>query len=130
MRTVSIGIMIVVALGLSVGTVGGQRIDRGGLAGTVFSAGATVPNLSQAFVTTTPDNQAFVLTQVCTTHPTALRLNAGSVIGDIPLETTSNCTNYVPGIAIPAKTNINCFDSAGASGKLRCMLTGVLISLP
>jgi hypothetical protein len=126
---VSTGIAIVVALGLFALTAGGQGIDKGGLSGTVFSAGATVPNLSQAFVATIPDNRAFVLTQVCTTHPNALRLQAGAVIGEIPLESTHNCTVYVPGIAIPPKTNINCFDRAGAGGKLRCMVTGVLTTV-
>jgi len=125
-RTVLTGIAIVVVLGLFAETAAGQSIDKGTLSGTVFSAGATVPNLSQAFVTTTPVSTAFVLTQVCTTHPNALRLNAGPVIGDIPLEQDSNCTQYVPGIAIPPNTNVNCFDQAGAGGLLRCMLTGVL----
>jgi len=125
-RTVSTGIAIVVALGLFAETAAGQSIINGTLSGTVFSAGATVPNLSQAFVTTTPVNQAFVLTQVCTTHPNSLRVNAGAVIGDIPLEQDSNCTQYVPGIAIPPNTNVNCFDKNGAGGILRCMLTGVL----
>ena len=94
--------------------------------GKIFSAGATVPNLSQAFVATTPERQTFVLTQVCATRPDALRLNAGAVIGDIPLETSSSCTQFVPGIAIPPNTNINCFDQAGVGGTLRCMITGVL----
>ena len=125
-RTVSTGIAIVVALGLFAGTAAGQTITNGTLSGKVFSAGATVGNLSQMFVMTTPVSTAFVLTQVCTTHPNALRLNAGAVIGDIPLEQDSNCTQYVPGIAIPPNTNVNCFDKNGAGGILRCMLTGVL----
>jgi hypothetical protein len=117
---------IALALGLFAGTAAAQKIDNGTLSGTVFSAAATVPNLSQAFVATTPDNRTFVLTQVCATNPQALRLNAGALIGDIPLEQGSNCTQYVPGIAIPPSTNINCFDQVGAGGGLRCMLTGVL----
>ena len=125
-RTVSTGIAIVVALGLFSETAAGQDITAGALSGTVLSAGATVPNLSQAFVTTTPANRAFVLTQVCTTRPDALRVNAGPQIGDIPLEQDRTCTQFVPGIAIPPNTNVNCFDQSGAGGALRCMLTGVL----
>lgn len=126
------GIAVVVALGLFAETVRGQEIDHGTVNGTLFSTVVTVPNASQAFVATTPDNRVLVLTQVCTTHPNALRLNAGAVIGDLPLETTRNCTEYVPGLAIPPKSNINCFDTVGAGGKLRCMLTGVLtkVTLP
>ena len=113
-------------LALLSGLAFGQSISGGALSGKVFSAGATVPNRSQAFVTTTPSDSWLVITQICTSHPNALRFNAGPIVGDIPLNTAGKCTQYFPGIAVPPKTNINCFDNAGAAGQLRCMLTGVL----
>ena len=118
-----IGVLALVTLMLAP-PVAAQKIKGGKLTGTLVSESGFLPNLSQAFVFTTPSSGFFILTQACGERPDAMRLQSNA-LGSIPTDPSTTCTDYTPGIVLPQSDNINCFDQLGVGG-YNCVITGVL----
>lgn len=116
--------VLLLAAALQSNPAEGQEVRRSAVSGTLMSASATIPQMGQAVVFTTPGEGYFILTQFCSPIAGGAGLNPlrGNTFGTIV--SMGFCTSYVPGIALPQGEELICTNTAPFAAP--CMITGVL----